>query len=96
MKHTLLATVAALGLFAAGATFSAVNYAARPDAQLSQLSGGVSFAESENDHAGRKQQLADSDSDKKYDGAAGRGTQLAVADSDHGAGSDNATITHFA
>jgi hypothetical protein len=34
MKKTLLATVATLGLFAAGATFASMNPAARPDIRI--------------------------------------------------------------
>lgn len=37
MKTTLLATLAAISLFAVGATFTAVNPAARPDQTLAQV-----------------------------------------------------------
>jgi hypothetical protein len=38
MKKTLLATVAALGLFAVGATFASMNPAARPDVSIATVS----------------------------------------------------------
>jgi len=37
MKFTIFATLAAISLFAVGATFSAVNPAARPAEQIAQV-----------------------------------------------------------
>lgn len=53
MKNALFATVAALGLFAAGATFTSVNPAARPAEQVAasentRYDANAHFAASEN------------------------------------------------
>ncbi len=94
MKTTLIATVAAIGLFATGMTFTSVNPAARPDQDVVALSSGsiqttglnAHIASSENTHENRvKNQYAASENTH---GAHGN-NQFAASENTHGAHGNN-------
>lgn len=58
MKNTLRASFAALGLFAAGGTFTAMNPAARPVAIVAQLGSPMTKMAAFENHHSKHTQLA--------------------------------------